>query len=183
MDRVPTARDCMSPNVFTLHPDQDVYEAIDILLHRKASGAPVVDDLRQLVGILTEKDCLRVLSNTSWGLLAQGFVRNFMSPVRKVIEAHQDLFAVAQIFLEGNFPSLPVLDNGKLVGRISRLDVLRGIQAMEHLIDGKKRLAEKELKLKQSPTSIDQLQIMMSRERPEHMAALMRMRRQDEDGT
>ena len=67
MDKVPTARDCMvATSQFTLTPDTDVYKAIKVLVAKHASGAPVVDENGMLLGILTEKDCLRVLSRSAY---------------------------------------------------------------------------------------------------------------------
>jgi CBS domain-containing protein len=176
MKRVPTARDCMTRIPCIFHPEQDVYEAIDLLVRQHASGAPVVDDEKRLVGILTEKDCLRVMSSTTWGELAPGTVANYMSPVRAVIEVHQDLFTVAHTFLANNYPSLPVCENGRLVGTVSRQGVLKGIQTLERDLQTRKKQAERELRLKQSAASINDMQILVASERREHVAEVFRMR-------
>lgn len=182
MNRVPTARDCMSPTLFTLHPDTDVYEAIDVLVKRHASGAPVLDDDRTLVGILTEKDCLRVLSQSAWGTMGGGKVKDYMSEVKKTVEANMDVFAIVNVFLDCNFPSLPVCENGKLVGRITRLDVLRGIQQLQEAVEERKRNEERTLRNLQSPTSIEQLQNLVGSQRKENVAALFRSRYGDGGG-
>ncbi len=182
MKKVPTARDCMSPTLFTLHPEIDVYEAIDVLVKRNASGAPVLDDEGHLVGILTEKDCLRVLSHSAWGTLGGGKVKDYMSEVKMTVEANMDVFAIVDVFLACNFPSLPVLENGKLVGRITRLDVLRGIQRLQEAVEEKKRSEERTLKILQSPSSIDELQTLVGSQRKENVAALFRSRYGDGGG-
>jgi predicted transcriptional regulator len=171
----------MSTTIFTLHPDMDVWEAIDLLVRRDVSGAPVVDDEKRMVGILTEKDCLRVVSHEGFGTLSVGKVRDYMSPVKHTVQAHMDIFTVAHLFLANNFPSLPVLDNQRLVGRIARRDVLRGIVAMQHSLEELRRQAERDLRMKQSPASINDMQRLVASERIEHLAALFRMRHDDHE--
>ncbi len=180
MRRVPIARDVMSSSVFTLHPEMDVCEAIDVLLRKRASGAPVVDDDKRFVGVLTEKDCLRVLSHSAFGTLECGRVCDFMSAVKGTVDVHMDIFAVAQVFLTGNFPTLPVVEDGSLVGVITRQDVLRGIQAMLHGLDAKKRRDERTLRILQSPSSIKEMQEVVATQPRESVAALFRMRHDGE---
>lgn len=171
----------MSSSVSILYPDMDVFEAIDVLVHKNASGAPVVDEQKRLVGILTEKDCLRVVSNDAFGTLSGGRVKDFMSPVRHTVEASMDVFTVAHLFLSNNFPSLPVVNDGMLVGRITRLDLLRGILSMQKVIEARRLQDERDLRMKQAPASINDLQRLAASERVEHLAALFRMRHHPED--
>ncbi len=171
--KVPTARDCMSIWFVTLRPDMDVYEAIDILASKRASGAPVLDDEGNLIGILTEKDCLRVMSHDAYGQLAGGIVADYMSEPKGVLTADMDLFSVAREFLNTNFAVLPVLEEGKPVGRISRQDMLRGIQQLQRETALKKVKYEEELKTMQAPTSINDLQRLAASQRPENLAALL----------
>jgi CBS domain-containing protein len=121
--------------VFALSPDVDVYEAIDVLAGNRRSCAPVVNEEGELIGILTEKDCLRVLSGYVYGELAPGLVRDYMSEVKVRITPNMDLFAVAQKFIQTNFASLPVEEDGKLIGRITRQDMLRGIQRLQRQVE------------------------------------------------
>ncbi len=171
--KVPTARDCMSVWFVTLRPDMDVYEAIDILASKRASGAPVLDANGNLIGILTEKDCLRVMSHEAYGHLGGGTVADYMSELKGVLTADMDLFSVAREFLNTNFAVLPVLEEGKPVGRISRQDMLRGIQCLQRESALEKERYEDELKTMQSPMSINDLQRLVASQRPENLAALL----------
>lgn len=173
MRKIPTARDCMSTWFVTLAPEMDVYEAIDVLAAKRASGAPVLDEAGELLGILTEKDCLRVMSNAAYGELAGGTVADYMSPVKVAITADMDLFSVAREFLATNFAILPVLEKGKPVGRISRQDMLRAIHQLHEAIEAEKAREEETLKTMQQPQSIDQLQRVFASGRPENIAALL----------
>ena len=54
-----TAKDFMTGSLVTFSPDEDVITAMQVLIEKRISGAPVVDRLGNLIGILSEKDCLR----------------------------------------------------------------------------------------------------------------------------
>lgn len=171
--KVPTARDCMSVWFVTLRPEMDVYEAIDILASKRASGAPVLDADGSLIGILTEKDCLRVMSQEAYGHLGGGTVGDYMSELKGVLTSEMDLFSVAREFLNTNFAVLPVLEDGKPVGRISRQDMLRAIQCMQRELALEKERYEVELRSMQAPISITELQRLVASQRPENLAALL----------
>jgi CBS domain-containing protein len=173
MVRVPTAADIMSSSVFSIHPEEDIYEAIDRLISRHLPGAPVVDGDMNLVGIVTEKDCLRVLSTCAYGELRTGTVADFMSPANLTVSPHMDLFTVAQLFLSCHFVALPVLEGGKLIGRITRRDMLKGIQQFQRRVDRDYEAAAMHLRIAQSPQSIDDFQRLASSINRESLAALL----------
>lgn len=124
MSQVPVARDFMAKSLITLRPDMDIYEAIDILIKHHISGAPVVDENKRLLGIISEKDCLRVFVNGAFFDLAGGQVADYMSKTVTTIDADADVFKVADVLMKNTFRRLPVLDDGVLVGQVSRHDVL-----------------------------------------------------------
>ena len=70
----------MTTRVCTLTPDMDVLQAVDVLLKNRISGAPVVNADNQVVGVLSEKDCLRLVAGGVDGEEATGTVSDFMSP-------------------------------------------------------------------------------------------------------
>ncbi len=163
MLHVPLVRECMSTTFFTLHPEQDVFEAIDALVAKRASGAPVVDDQNRILGILTEKDCIRLLSVSAYNNLIAGSVREFMSEVKMTVTANMDLFAVAQIFLSTHFPALPVVDeNGALIGRITRMGILRGIQHLMCQIERQRARLGREQDSAMHPRSIEDFQNLVA---------------------
>jgi len=129
--KLPTARDWMVRSPIRLAPDDDLFDAIDRMVEHGASAVPVLDQQGHLLGMLTEKDCIRVVSAIAYdGDAKDGIVEDFQSPVRVLIEPDMDLFRVAEQFLATNFPVLPVVDGGKLVGQISRQAMLEGIQEL-----------------------------------------------------
>ena len=130
MNAAPIVKDLMTKQVITLHPDQEIREAIHLLFRKRISGAPVVDDKRRLLGMLSEKDCLRTLMNGAYTAAPGGFVREFMSVDITTCGEEDDLFKIADLFFKNSFRRLPVLRNGELVGLVSRIHVLRGSMAL-----------------------------------------------------
>jgi predicted transcriptional regulator len=173
---LPTARGAMSDWYCTFRPETDIVEAIDSLVQRRAAGAPVVDENDRLVGVLTEKDSLRVLANAAYGEQAGGNVGEHMSRVGATVTEDMDLFAVAHVFLQTNFPVLPVTDHrGRLLGRISRQDMLRQIHIfMRRLHREGRRLTG--LLAAEKPTSIEAMQRLAASATPDQLAELMRDR-------
>lgn len=133
MSKPKLVRDFMKIGVMTLDPDMPVFEAILTLIKHKVTGAPVVDKTRHLVGILTEKDCLAVFANEAFfSETAGGLVSDYMTEQVKSVTPDTEIFAVADLFLKAHFRKLPVVEDGILVGEISRRDVL---MASLHIVE------------------------------------------------
>ena len=142
-----------------LRPDGDLLEAIEKLAQQGISAAPVVDSQRRLCGILTEKDCLRLLYDAALYRARGGRVVDFMSHLDETIDSSMDIFRIAEVFLHNNFPMLPVVDDGKLVGCVTRHHMLRGIMAMSLAEDsGTVRIEADALKAVRRPSSIGEMQ-------------------------
>ena len=119
------AASIMIRRVVTLSPEMDVYEAIDLLLQNHISGAPVVDPEGNLIGIFSEKDCMRVLIDGAYNNLPTATVASFMVRQVRSIPEDLDLLSITQIFLSTSYRRLPVVREGKVVGQISRRDLLQ----------------------------------------------------------
>lgn len=176
---LPTARDCMTTDVLTFSPGDGLFEAMAQLLKNHFAAAPVVDANRRVLGLLTEKDCLRVLSNSAYGEdLGGGTVGEFQSDIQHSCTPHMDIFGVANHFLATNFPLLPVLDDGRLVGVISRRDTLRGVQELRRRIDQARRKMETAAGHQADrPRGIENMQRSAASQSPEQLARLMRRNR------
>ena len=125
---LPVVRDYMDKVVPTLSPDTAILEAVDFLLSNHVTGAPVLDPAGNVIGILTEKDCLRLLSTGMDSDKPGGVVRDFMTSEVVSVPSHMNVYFLAGMFLKANYRRLPVIDAGKLVGAITRFDILRVIQ-------------------------------------------------------
>ena len=120
-----TARDCMVKKLVTLRPEMDVMEAVALLLRKRISGAPVVDAAGNYLGVFSEKCSLQVLMDAAYDQLPSNEVRMFMDAEAQTIEPDTHLLSIAQVFLLTPYRRLPVLEDGKLIGQVSRRDVLR----------------------------------------------------------
>ena len=127
--RILFIRDCMATDLITLSPETEITMAAKILVDAKISGAPVVDASGRLVGVLSKKDCLRAALNAAYFQDWGGSVATYMSTPVETLTADLDLVAAAQAFLNSLYRRFPVLDNGRLVGQVSRYDILNGLLA------------------------------------------------------
>ena len=128
IEKLPTVGEYMAKKLLTVSPEMDIYDAVNFLLKNKISGAPVVNNEKNMVGILSEKDCLRLLTRGINNKAPQGPVSFFMTKNVVTIPPNMDIYYAAGVFLKNYYRRLPVIENGKLVGQISRRDLLRAIQ-------------------------------------------------------
>ena len=119
--------DIMTRDLVTLTPGTEINRAMHVLLERRISGAPVVDANGWLVGVLSKKDCLRAALSASYYREWGDTVADYMSSPVETLDAELDIVAGAQAFIASSFRRFPVLRQGKLVGQVSRTDVLRAL--------------------------------------------------------
>ena len=121
-----SAREFMKSELFTLAPEIDVFEAIDQVLERRISGAPVVDEHHRYLGIFSEKTAMRVLVAAVHDQFPGTHVGAYMNIDRnRIIDDEDTLLDVAHRFQQTPYRRLPVLHNERLAGQVSRRDVLR----------------------------------------------------------
>ena len=123
------ARDVMTPNPITVRPETGLSEAIRILMERRISGLPVTDPQNRLLGMITEKDMLRILYEDA-GSLRQ--VSDLMTHELRTFQADDPLEIVADCLMANHFRRVPVLEGERLVGLISRADLMETILAVAH---------------------------------------------------
>lgn len=119
--RGPFVQDVMTVGLQTTTLDAPLLEAAEILVAHGITGLPVVDDSMRLLGILSEKDVLRLLDSSpsrAWR------VRDVMTPDIVSFNVEDDLFDVCKCLANNTFRRVPVLDRGRLVGIISRTDLI-----------------------------------------------------------
>jgi CBS domain-containing protein len=114
-------------NLITFMPDQSIEEVIDIIIEKKISGAPVLDENNKLVGIISEKDCLRIILDQAYHNLPHSgpIVSDYMTKNVKTLSINSDVVEAANAFLNSPVRRLPIVENGTLLGQISRRDILR----------------------------------------------------------
>ena len=123
----PTIENYMATELVTFTLDDDIIDAMRVLLKRHLSGAPVVDAGGRLVGVLSQKDCLKIVYDTAYHEHIGGKVDGFMAHEVETIEADASVFDAADRFLHSNYRRFPVVRNGELVGQISRHDIMRAL--------------------------------------------------------
>ena len=123
----------MATNLVTFSPSQGINEAIDIMLEKKISGGPVLDENGALVGILSERDCLKNMVDAAYLNYpsGKGIVGEYMSTDIKTIDISKDVLDAANMFLAGTVRRFPVVENGKLKGQISRRDIMRAARELK----------------------------------------------------
>ena len=122
-----TIENYMATELVTFSPDDDIIGAMRVLLDRHFSGAPVVDGHGELLGILSQKDCLRIVYDTAYHQEIGGKVEQYMHRDAECLDADVSIFDAADRFLHSNYRRFPVLRDGKLIGQISRHDIMRAI--------------------------------------------------------
>ncbi|NQZ33753.1 MAG: CBS domain-containing protein [Oceanospirillaceae bacterium] len=124
------AKDYMSEKFLKISTQTDLFEAIDMLLEYRLSAAPVVDMEGHVVGVISEGDCLKaILTLTYHEEEKGGKVGDYMTRDVSPVNIDTDIIAVSKIIIEQDLYCLPITQNGKLVGQISRSDVLRAVES------------------------------------------------------
>lgn len=125
-----TAKDIMTKEVVYVKKTTTVYDAIELMLKNQVSGIPVVDDEMNLQGIITEKDVLKLYGTPEEALSKT--VEDFMTTPAIRFEQDDNIQKICIFLIEQDFRRVPVTADGKVVGVISRPDVVRCIIELSH---------------------------------------------------
>ena len=124
----------MTKEVVTVKTDTRIIDALNLLTKNEISGLPVVDENMHLVGILTEKDVLRILLNSN--VSTKATVSEFMS--RKVTSFKEDdnVTDVCTFFIKNPIRRVPIVRDKKVIGIVSRRDIIKLIlEARNEIFD------------------------------------------------
>lgn len=142
------AKDIMTDKAITLKPETDIVNAVKTLLDNKINGVPVVEEDGSVVGVLTQSDLVaqqKELKLPSFFTLLDGVfplssyeeldkqlqkisaivVREAMTPAPSTVTPDTEIAQIATIMADKKLYTLPVVDNGKLVGVVGKEDILR----------------------------------------------------------
>lgn len=113
--------------LITFSPNLKIAEAMQILVSNDISGAPVVDDNDRLVGMISEGDCMKKIANSRYYNipLNDQAVGEYMETIVETIEGENNIFDVAHMFCTSRRNRFPVVNGDKVVGQISRKDILK----------------------------------------------------------
>ena len=123
------AKEIMKTGVITVKKETGIYETIRILMVNNITGLPVVNDDMTLAGIISEKDVLRLLYNIED---KPGNVENFMTKDVITFDQEDSLIDIAESLIKNDFRRVPILKEGKLIGILSRKDIIAYILKLRH---------------------------------------------------
>ena len=122
-----TVNEVMTTDVISVAPYSLIEDALSIMLKNKISGLPVLDDNDRLAGVISEFDMLILLSERPEDYSPIALVADYMTTNVKVIKEDTSLDEVVDIFRKTSVRRLPVVRGDKLVGILSRRDLVRVI--------------------------------------------------------
>lgn len=119
--------DYMTTKLITFRPDQSVMEVMNSLIKNKISGGPVVNEKNELLGIISEGDCMKQISESRYYNMPMDnmLVEKHMVHEVETIDGNMNVFDAATKFVQSKRRRFPIVENGKLVGQISQKDVLK----------------------------------------------------------
>jgi CBS domain-containing protein len=141
-------KDIMTKEVITVSPEAEIVYATKLLLENRINGVPVTNETGKLVGILCQSDLIAQQKKlpvpsffSFWdGLIALTSMKQFEKEVQKIaaitvaqamtpnpvaVRPDTDIEAVAALMVDNNFHTIPVVDEGELVGIVGKEDILR----------------------------------------------------------
>ena len=134
------AREFMTEKLVTLKPDMDAFEAVGQLLKHRISGAPVIGDNGEFLGVFSERYSMRLLIHTAYEQAPSSHVGAFMNTdMGRLIDPDRELLSVARMFLDTYYRRLPVAEGGRLIGQISRRDVLLAEHHLSDILEERER--------------------------------------------
>ncbi len=116
-----TARDFMKQGLITVSRDASIYKAMTLLADNKVTGLPVVDENFKLEGVVTERDFLKLMHTPDF---QPGPVEEYMTTDIKSFTRDDTLYDICDCLIENDFRRVPILDDGRLVGIVSRFDII-----------------------------------------------------------
>lgn len=130
MEHALSVKQFMTSKLVTFTPDMNMYDAMQQLIENRISGGPVLNETGDIIGILSEVDCHKTLMDSTYNNYPSALVGDVMSTEVFTIDADLSIHALAEKFLTHKRRRYPVMENGKLIGQISRRDVLVAIQSL-----------------------------------------------------
>lgn len=125
-----TAKHIMKKDVITVRKDTPIYQSLELMVKYRITGIPVVEDDMTLVGIISEKDVLHFFHKKEG--LEEKTVNDFMTQPAICFDENESMLDVCNLLAKQIFRRVPITSEGKLVGIISRRDII------EHIVKAKK---------------------------------------------
>lgn len=125
--------DYMATKLITFNANQPITDVIDSLLTNRISGAPVVNDNGELVGVISEGDCLKEIVASKYHNLpfTSGKIKDYMTVNPITIDPETNIFEAARNFLNSKVRRFPVVKDKTLIGQISQKDIMRAVRNLK----------------------------------------------------
>lgn len=126
--------DYMTTKLVTFKPSQTIHDVIATLIKYKISGGPVINDKNELIGIISETDCIKHISDSKYYNMPMDnahSVENNMVLEVETIDKNMNIFDAATKFISSGRRRFPIIENGKLIGQISQKDILKAALKMK----------------------------------------------------
>ena len=126
IDKNITVGDIMSRDLVTFSPNDSIHHVMSYFIKYKISGGPIVDETGRLVGIISEADCMREISDSRYFNMPilDKTVKHFMTNNVQTIDASTTVFDAASLFFKTKKRRFPVINKDRLVGQLSRKDIV-----------------------------------------------------------
>ena len=121
-----TVSDIMTTNLVLFTPEQSIHDVMQAFIKYRISGGPVVDEKGKLIGVISEADCMKEISDSRYFNMPilDKSVGHFMTENVDTIESTLSVFDAAAKFSKSSRRRYPVLEKGRLVGQVSRKDIV-----------------------------------------------------------
>ena len=125
--------DYMSTNLITFSPNQTIESVMQSLIKNRISGGPVVNEKNELIGIISEGDCIKQISESRYYNMPMQdqSIEKYMALNVETIDGNMNIFDAAKKFLEAKRRRFPIVENGKLIGQISQKDILKAAMQLK----------------------------------------------------
>ncbi|WP_299383274.1 CBS domain-containing protein [uncultured Lacinutrix sp.] len=125
--------DFMTKDLITFKAEQSVEDVVNILIKQKISGGPVVNDKNELIGIISEGDCIKQISDSQYYNMPMenNSIEKHMAKNVETIDGNLNIFDAAKQFLDSKRRRFPIVEEGKLVGQISQKDILKAAMQLK----------------------------------------------------
>jgi CBS-domain-containing membrane protein len=126
--------DYMTTNLITFKAEDSLDHVIEQLINYKISGGPVINEKNELIGIISETDCIKHISESKYYNMpsdTNNTVGKYMVRDVDTIDKNMNIFDAAFKFISSHRRRFPVIENGKLIGQLSQKDVLKAAMKVE----------------------------------------------------
>ena len=125
--------DIMCRNLILFSPDQSIHDVMKLFIKNRISGGPVVDTAGNIIGIISEADCMKEISESRYFNMPilDKTVNHFMTSPVDTIDASLSIFEAASMFSKSTRRRYPVVDKNRLVGQLSRKDIVIAVINMK----------------------------------------------------